>query len=117
MFQIWVVPFALSQAPPELAQRIDARFRSLRWLAIVVLIATGVLNLMHEGGSARLESSWGGVLLIKLLLVAIAVGLAGLRDFFVAPGAAGAGARGLLDRALAGLLLLVLFVAVYLGRA
>lgn len=115
LFQALVLRPATAAAP-ELAQRADARFRPWRWLAIVVLIATGGFNLIHEGGSARLESAWGGVLLIKLLLVAIAAGLAGVRDFVVAPGARGAAARAGLDAVVLGLTLLILLVATYLGR-
>ena len=69
----------------EIRHRIQTRFRAVRWLSLLVLIITGLWNLLHEGASARLDSTWGGILLVKLLLVAIAVGLTAVQDFILSP--------------------------------
>ena len=106
----------------DILRRIEDRFRTIRWVSLLTLLATGIFNLIHEGGSARLESSWGGVLMVKLLLVAIVMGLSGISDFVLAPNPRPA-SSGQSDRTkdLMGGLILVLglfivFIAVYLGQ-
>ena len=90
LFQ-WIVlnPILVRENPTsierEIYQRVWQRFRSFRWLSIITLIITGVMNLLYEGGSSRLESEWGGILMIKLFLVVIAIGLSFAYDIITAP--------------------------------
>ena len=126
MLFLWLVlrP-AIRQLPPqsqglEMLKRIEERFRTIRWASLLTLLATGILNLMHEGGSARLESSWGAVLMVKLLFVAIVMGLSGINDFLLTPGT-GPASSAQSDRTkdwLGGLILFlglfIVFIAVYL---
>jgi hypothetical protein len=44
------------------------------------------MNLLYEGGSARLESDWGGILMIKLFLVAVVIGLSIVLDVVMGSG-------------------------------
>jgi len=64
---------------------VEGRFRTVRWASLLTLLGTGLFNLIHEGGSARLESNWGGVLMIKLFFVIVVVGISGINDFFLKP--------------------------------
>jgi uncharacterized membrane protein len=103
-------------------QYIEGRFRTVRWASLLTLVVTGIYNLIHEGGSARLESSWGGVLMIKLVLVAIVMGLSGINDFLITPGT-GQGSsspssslKDLLSGVILVLSLFIVFIAVYLGE-
>ena len=90
LFQ-WIVlnPILIGENPTskerEIYQRVWQRFRTFRWLSLITLIITGVMNLLYEGGSARLESEWGGILMIKLFLVVIAIGLSFAYDIMTAP--------------------------------
>lgn len=60
--------------------RIEARFKTLRWLSLATLLVTGIVNLLNEGGSARMESAWGAVLMLKLFFVLIVIGLTAIHD-------------------------------------
>jgi uncharacterized membrane protein len=103
-------------------RRVEERFKTIRWASLLTLLVTGVYNLIHEGGSARLESSWGGVLMIKLLFVAIVMGLSGMNDFLITSGAEQgvAGPPSHLKDMLSGVILIlslfIAFIAVYLGE-
>lgn len=106
----------------QFLDRIQMRFKTVRWLSLAVLLITGFFNLLRESGSGRLESSWGGILLIKLFLVAVAVGLTALQDFMLVPNIRPETpqsqvrlARWLSDGILIWSLLIV-FVGVYLSR-
>lgn len=106
----------------RVSTRLETRFRRLRWLSLIFLLGTGIVNLIHEGGSARLESTWGGILMIKLLLVGIAVMATGLYDFVLqSPGKSdsaveNAPARAWLETTILVLGLLILSLAAYLGQ-
>ena len=107
----------------QFLKRIDDRFRAIRWMSIVLILVTGFLNLLYEGGTERLESSWGAVLMVKILFAAIAMGLTGINDFVLNPSSVtastehpGRSSKWLSDVILA-LTLFVLFMAVYLSRA
>jgi uncharacterized membrane protein len=69
----------------QVLRRVGLRFRTIAWVSLITLILTGAFNMLYEGGSARLESTWGAVLMLKLLLVAIAVGLTLVHDFILDP--------------------------------
>jgi uncharacterized membrane protein len=104
----------------QILQHIERRFRTVRWASLLTLLVTGIYNLIHEGGSARLESSWGGILMIKLLLVAIAMGLSGINDFLIAPDTGqvspgfSSSIKDLLNGVILAISLFIVFIAVYL---
>ncbi|MFZ5876002.1 MAG: CopD family protein [Nitrospirota bacterium] len=83
----------LSAASPEsadLVRRIGRRGKTLAWGGLVLVLLTGFFNLLNEGGSARIESAWGGVLMLKLFLVFVLVGLSVVHDFILDPYGPGA---------------------------
>jgi len=69
----------------QVLRRVGLRFRTIAWVSLITLILTGAFNMLYEGGSARLESTWGAILMLKLLFVAIAVGLTLVHDFILDP--------------------------------
>lgn len=80
----WAAP-ALRRRGPEGAQAfrvLGLRFRGLSWLAVVVLVATGMVFLFSGWDPAQ------PVLRDKLGLVALAVALKAAHDFWAAPAAA-----------------------------
>ena len=91
---------ALRQIEPaslraEVFQRLGQRFRPVGWIAIAVLLVTGVLNL-HVRGLLMWEtlgdggfwaSVYGRTLLWKLICVAAIVSGSGYHDFVVGPAA------------------------------
>jgi uncharacterized membrane protein len=93
-------PVLRALEPATLRQRLfnefGLRFRTAGWIAIVVLVTTGVLNLWFRGwlrwdavlGSAEFWSSEPGrVLAIKLLAVIAIVIIAAVHDFILGPAA------------------------------
>jgi copper resistance protein D len=84
----------LPQRPEEapFTAKIEQRFLAVRWLSIVALLLTGFFNLLYEGASARLASTYGGVLMLKLFLVLVLIALTGIHDFILR-GPAGTQAR------------------------
>lgn len=68
--------------------RIETRYKTLRWLSLAALLVTGIVNLLNEGGSARMETSWGAWLMLKLLFVLIVLGLTAIQDVGMAPAGA-----------------------------
>lgn len=106
-----------------LRRRIEDGFKSIRWLSIIAIIITGFYNLLYEGANARLESSWGAVLLVKILLAGIAIALTGINDFILSqnasPGWTGGAGRTatLVNYAVLTLAVLILLVGVYLARS
>lgn len=91
LFQ-WLVlgPVLLGTHPTtrdlEVQRKVNLRFKTVRWISLITLIVTGLMNLLYEGGSARLESDWGGILMIKLFLVAVVIGLSVVLDVVMSPG-------------------------------
>src|SRR3990167_7711226 len=71
--------------PAETLRRAGRRFRTVAWVSLIALILTGAGNILNEGGSARIATAWGAVLMLKLLLVAVAVGLTLVHDFILDP--------------------------------
>ena len=94
---------------------VEKRFRTIRWASLLTLLGTGLFNLIYEGGSARLESSWGGVLMIKLFFVAIVMGISGINDFFLQPTKTSAPSMGRLKIWLTGITLLLGLLIVLIG--
>jgi copper resistance protein D len=106
--------------------RIEARFKTLRWLSLATLLVTGIVNLLNEGGSARMESAWGAWLMLKLLFVLIVIGLTAIHDVGMAPAAAGhaataaepaSRAAGLISDTILALGLIIVFISAYLVQS
>ncbi|MEW6683289.1 MAG: CopD family protein [Nitrospirota bacterium] len=112
----------------DLARRVGRRFKSLAWVSLVLLIVTGFFNVLNEGGSARIESAWGGVLMLKLFLVLVMIGLSVVHDFILDPYGPSAGrgpAAGTARRETAAarvqvaivlVAIVILLIAAYLAR-
>lgn len=102
-----VEPPALRQ---ELFRQLGTRFRVAGWIALGVLVATGLLNLHFRGlldasvlGSARFWTEpYGRALAVKLGLVTVMLVLQAVHDFGVGPRAsllpAGSGAAVVLRK-------------------
>ncbi len=54
-------------------------------MSLIALILTGAFNMLSEGGSARIETMWGVVLMLKLFLFAVAFVLVLIHDFVIDP--------------------------------
>ena len=88
---------ALRGLEPELRSRlfteIGVRFRTLGWVAIIILLITGVMNLSFRGllGPALLGGGdfwltpFGKILAWKLGLVSVMITLAAIHDFWLGP--------------------------------
>ena len=61
------------------------RFRTIAWVSLIILILTGAYQMLNESGAARIETTWGVVLMLTLLLFAIAFGLLLIHDFIIDP--------------------------------
>ncbi len=97
IFLVLVLVPATRQPPfrplaPQLIQWTGARFKRISWLALSVLILTGMFNLDYRGfdwadvWSGRLWlGPFGQTLGIKLFLVAITLALSALHDFVIGP--------------------------------
>jgi copper resistance protein D len=80
----------------ELFRELGERFRSVGWIAIGVLVVTGVTNLYLGGmlvwelwsSAAFWSSPYGTSLAWKLTAVTLMVGLSALHDFVMGPAAA-----------------------------
>lgn len=70
-------------ARSEWFRTIGTAAKAVGWIAILVLLSTGLLNVLH------LQIQWkaliGRLLIIKLTLVAVMIVLSGLHDFILAP--------------------------------
>ena len=86
--------------PPSLRQKLfndlGTRFRTAGWIAIGVLLLTGMGNLYFRGllawndilGSAEFwQSDVGSMLLLKLVAVAVMVAVSAVHDFALGPAA------------------------------
>jgi len=91
-----VVPALRSPTPlegrVEVVHRTGVRFRRIGWIALAVLVVTGVLNLWLRGvGLATLlagsfwATAFGKTLAVKLVLVALMVSSSLLHDFALGP--------------------------------
>ena len=70
---------------PDVLRRIGHRFRTVAWVSLITLIVTGSNQMLNESGSARIETEWGVILMLKLLVFAIAFGLLLIHDFILDP--------------------------------
>lgn len=91
-----VVPALQRGVPPATRSAIirDAgrRFRLVGWICLVVLAATGLANLAARGVSLAVarrpefwETPFGGLLAVKLVLVAATLILSAAHDFWIGP--------------------------------
>ena len=76
---------ASDPAAQEVIRLSGQRVRTLAWVSLIILILTGAYQLLHESGSARIETAWGVVLMLKLFLFVIAFGLLLIHDFIMDP--------------------------------
>ncbi len=91
-----IVPFLLALKDPKersaVYRKIGPKYRTLAWIAIIILLITGPLNLYFMGvdplkifSPEFLATGYGKTLLIKLILVFIIVVSSLLHDFWVGP--------------------------------
>ena len=133
-FQLAVRPSLLegkttspSKETMEMAQKMGQRFKTVGWVSLMVLIFTGSSQLLDESGSARIETSWGLIMMLKLFVFAIVGGLIFIHDLILDPyGAVGKGKQRettpllfsgkvvWVQRSIVTLSLVVLGIAVYL---
>ena len=112
----------------EILRKVGQRFRTVTWICLITLILTGAFNMLYEGGSARIETTWGVILMLKLFLFAITFGLILIHDFVLDPYASSsrnpgkstnvspyAGRAQLLQQAILLLTLIILLIASYLS--
>lgn len=76
----WPSPDAL-----EMVKKVGNRFRTIGWVSLVVLVLTGSSQLLDESGSARIESGWGLIMMLKLFVFAIVGGLVFVHDLILDP--------------------------------
>ena len=88
-----IEPPALRQ---QLFQELGTRFRTVGWIAIAVLVATGILNLYYRGwlhwdgvlgASAFWRTGTGHALAGKLAAVVAMITVSAVHDFFLGPAA------------------------------
>lgn len=111
----------------EMVKKVGQRFKMVGWVSLMVLIFTGASQLLDESGSARIETSWGLIMMLKLFVFAIVGGLIFVHDLILDP--YGVSAKGKktetepllfsgkvvwVQRAILSLSLAVLFIAAYL---
>ncbi|MER3446671.1 MAG: hypothetical protein C4291_07405 [Candidatus Dadabacteria bacterium] len=90
------VPALRELEPPE--KRIELlsdtarRFRKVSWIAILVLLSTGVINAINHGVTTEMVSNgaiflsnFGKVLSVKVVLVLIMMVLSAIHDFVLGP--------------------------------
>ncbi|MDT7042710.1 DUF2269 family protein [Candidatus Nitronereus thalassa] len=90
VFVQFVLNPSAHQNPPdpktkEMVRLAGRRFRTLAWVCLITLILTGSYQMLNESGSARIETEWGVVLMLKLFLFVIAFGLILIHDFILDP--------------------------------
>ena len=74
-----------SKEAMEMAKKIGQRFKTVGWVSLMVLVFTGSSQLLDESGSARIETSWGLIMMLKLFVFAIVGGLIFVHDLILDP--------------------------------
>ena len=74
-----------SKEAMEMARKIGQRFKTIGWVSLMVLIFTGASQLLDESGSARIETNWGLIMMLKLFVFAIVGGLIFVHDLILDP--------------------------------
>ncbi len=91
LFMALVLGPLLPGVPPplrgELTRAVGERLRIVGWVAIGLLVLTGILNLALMGISPNdlLETPWGRLFLVKIGLVGVMIVLSALHDFVLGP--------------------------------
>jgi uncharacterized membrane protein len=111
-----------------MVKNVGQRFKTVGWVSLMVLVFTGASQLLDEGGSARIETNWGLIMMLKLFVFAIVGGLILVHDLILDPyGPPGKGKKEepqplmfsgkiiWVQRTIVALSLAVLFIAVYLS--
>ena len=85
------VPFARTfpaEQRSQIAAAIGRRFRPVAWSALIGLVGSGVYTMHSFGlfsGGRLTGSSYGTMLIVKLVLVAVLIALAAVHDFVLGP--------------------------------
>ncbi|WNM58291.1 hypothetical protein [Candidatus Nitrospira allomarina] len=111
----------------EMVKKVGQRFKMVGWVSLMALVFTGASQLLDESGSARIETNWGLIMMLKLFVFAIVGGLIFVHDLILDPYGVSAKSKkneteSLLfsgkvvwvQRAILSLSLAVLFIAAYL---
>ena len=111
----------------EIVRKVGQRFKMVGWVSLMALIFTGASQLLDESGSARIETSWGLIMMLKLFVFAIVGGLIFVHDLIIDPYGASVNGKKQetqllmfsgkvvwMQRTILGLSLAVLFIAAYL---
>ena len=69
----------------EMAKKFGQRFKMVGWVSLMALVFTGASQLLDESGSARIETSWGLIMMLKLFVFAIVGGLIFVHDLILDP--------------------------------
>ena len=69
----------------EMVRKMGQRFKTVGWVSLIILIFTGASQLLDESGSARIETSWGLIMMLKLFVFAIVGGLIFIHDLILDP--------------------------------
>jgi len=69
----------------DLVRKMGQRFKTVGWVSLMVLVFTGSSQLLDESGSARIETSWGLIMMLKLFVFAIVGGLIFVHDLILDP--------------------------------
>lgn len=69
----------------ELVRTVGQRFKMVGWVSLMTLVFTGASQLLDESGSARIETSWGLLMMLKLFVFAIVGGLIFVHDLILDP--------------------------------
>lgn len=96
LFVAFVLVPVLRREPSHLRtallDRVGRRFRSVGWLALGILLVTGVWNLRNRGlpwdiilSGDLFAGRFGRILLVKLLLVLMTLVLSGVHDWVLGP--------------------------------
>jgi copper resistance protein D len=84
-------PYVRRSVPPleraQIMAAVGKRFSVLGWSAIFTLVCTGIYNAVRFVGSwtALFGTTFGHILLVKIVLVAIMIGLSLAHDFVLGP--------------------------------
>ena len=111
----------------EMVKKFGQRFKMVGWVSLMALVFTGASQLLDESGSARIETSWGLIMMLKLFVFAIVGGLIFVHDLILDPYGVSAKSKKTetepllfsgkvvwVQRAILSLSLAVLFIAAYL---
>ena len=69
----------------ELLEAVVLRFRAVAWIALALLVGTGLLQIASHGVVAIFSGRIGVVLGVKIALVALVLALSAFHDFAIGP--------------------------------